>query len=247
MTPAPRARGADRATVGQRGAAARAAAGGIPPATPTASPTPISRRTRSSTSVNDASESVANSIIPIISAIPTGSLNPDSPSRIVPDRPRSPAAEDGERHRRVGRSQCGADQESEVQSRPSTQWAATRDERSGGNVPTTPRTRSGRPPCGTAAARCRCRRRTGSRSARASRSADLHEREHVPERSDISEATAATVRSSAAAGRPIRRGETRTRIAIEERQRDDEDDPAEVDGVRHARILPVPARAGGAG
>ncbi len=29
----------------------------------------------------------ASSIIPIIRAIPTGSLNPDSPSRIVPERP----------------------------------------------------------------------------------------------------------------------------------------------------------------
>ena len=34
-----------------------------------------------------ASGIVASSTIPIISAIPTGSLNPDSPSRIVPERP----------------------------------------------------------------------------------------------------------------------------------------------------------------
>ena len=37
--------------------------------------------------MTDASESTASWIIPIINAIPTGSLNPDSPSRIVPDRP----------------------------------------------------------------------------------------------------------------------------------------------------------------
>ncbi len=42
----------------------------------------------STTTQNVAPSCVASSIIPIISAIPTGSFTPDSPSRIVPARPR---------------------------------------------------------------------------------------------------------------------------------------------------------------
>ena len=49
---------------------------------------PSRRRTRAITTENDEPSSVANSIIPIMSAIPTGSFAPDSPSRIVPERPR---------------------------------------------------------------------------------------------------------------------------------------------------------------
>ena len=58
-----------------------------PAATPTPKPTVISRRNSQTTSVTEASGTVASSIIPIIKAMPTGSLNPDSPSRIVPVRP----------------------------------------------------------------------------------------------------------------------------------------------------------------
>ena len=59
----------------------------MPPAMPTPRPTPISRRNSQATSATPAEGTVASSIIPIIRAIPTGSLNPDSPSRIVAERP----------------------------------------------------------------------------------------------------------------------------------------------------------------
>ena len=52
-----------------------------------ASPTDISSRNSRTTIQNVASAWVANSIIPIINAMPTGSFTPDSPSRIVPVRP----------------------------------------------------------------------------------------------------------------------------------------------------------------
>ncbi len=58
------------------------------PATPIARPTAISIANSSTTTPNPASSSVASSIIPIMSAIPTGSFVPASPSRIVPERPR---------------------------------------------------------------------------------------------------------------------------------------------------------------
>ena len=58
------------------------------PATPTARPTVISRTNSPSTIESPPSSSFASSIIPIMSAIPTGSFVPASPSRIVPDRPR---------------------------------------------------------------------------------------------------------------------------------------------------------------
>ena len=68
----------------------------------------------------------AISIIPIMSAIPTGSLNPDSPSRIVPERPStSLPAEDREHHRRVGRRERGADRERERPVELERRWAAT--------------------------------------------------------------------------------------------------------------------------
>ena len=54
---------------------------------PIARPTDISSANSRTTVQNVASACVANSSIPIISAIPTGSLAPDSPSRIVPVRP----------------------------------------------------------------------------------------------------------------------------------------------------------------
>jgi hypothetical protein len=58
------------------------------PRIPASSPMLISTENSSTTTQNEASASCANSIMPIIKAIPTGSLTPDSPSRIVPARPR---------------------------------------------------------------------------------------------------------------------------------------------------------------
>ena len=57
------------------------------PAMPIARPIDISSANSRTTTQNVASACVANSIIPSISAIPTGSFTPDSPSRIVPVRP----------------------------------------------------------------------------------------------------------------------------------------------------------------
>src|SRR6266540_3342122 len=54
---------------------------------PTASPIDISSENSRTTVQNVPWLDVANSIIPIISAIPTGSFAPDSASRIVPVRP----------------------------------------------------------------------------------------------------------------------------------------------------------------
>ncbi len=58
------------------------------PTAPTATPPTISIANSSTTVQKVPSSVVASSIIPIISAIPTGSLAPDSPLRIVPVRPR---------------------------------------------------------------------------------------------------------------------------------------------------------------
>ena len=61
-----------------------------------------------------------SSIIPIISAIPTGSLNPDSPSRIVPERPSTslPASTENVTAGSVGASAAPIRSET-VQSNPS--------------------------------------------------------------------------------------------------------------------------------
>src|SRR6188472_3268685 len=58
-----------------------------PPATPTASPMPIWTENSRTTIQALPPGCSASSIIPIISAIPTGSLAPDSPWRIVPEQP----------------------------------------------------------------------------------------------------------------------------------------------------------------
>ena len=58
------------------------------PASPTASPIVISSANSWTTPQNEPPSEVANSSIPIMSAIPTGSFTPASPSRIVPVRPR---------------------------------------------------------------------------------------------------------------------------------------------------------------
>ena len=62
------------------------------PPTPTASPTTISRANSTTTTEKPPSSVVASSIIPIMSAMPTGSFIPASPSRIVPARPRTSRA-----------------------------------------------------------------------------------------------------------------------------------------------------------
>jgi hypothetical protein len=59
------------------------------PRRPITSPTIISSANSSTTTQNVASSSVASSSMPIMRAIPTGSFAPDSPSRIVPERPRT--------------------------------------------------------------------------------------------------------------------------------------------------------------
>ena len=64
-------------------------------------------------------------------------------------------------------------------------------------------------------------------------------------RSENSDATAATTRSSAAVGSPIREAKTLTTIAIERGPGDDQDDAPEIEDIVHVGpILPVVAGRG---
>ena len=57
------------------------------PTTPRTAPIPISTTNSRAITPLDASAWVASSIIPIMSAMPAGSLKPASPSRVTPERP----------------------------------------------------------------------------------------------------------------------------------------------------------------
>ena len=100
----------ERRLAAARRAASAAAARGAP-ATPTASAAGHLDRELLTTVQNEPSSVVASSIIPIISAIPTGSFAPDSPCE---DRAGAAAdlaaAEHGEHDRRVGGRERGAEQ-----------------------------------------------------------------------------------------------------------------------------------------
>ena len=93
---------------------------------------------------NEAPSSVASSTIPIIRAMPTGSLNPDSPSRIVPERPRTslPARTEKVTAGSVGASAAPINPDT-IQERSSATWAATAISAAVPNVPRTPSARDG--------------------------------------------------------------------------------------------------------
>ena len=111
------------------GASAEAASAA--PATPDREPDGhLERRTRARRSRTTRRRGVASSIMPIISAIPTGSLAPDSPSRIVPLRPptsRLPSTENMTAGS-VGAS-AAPRMPAVVQQKPKSACAATRDQR----------------------------------------------------------------------------------------------------------------------
>ena len=121
-----------RSGVEARRSAARRACSQIasssPPATPTREPDRhLRRRTRARRSTRCRPDASASSIIPIISAIPTGSFAPDSPCRIVPRPPADLAvAEHREHHGRIGRRDGGAEQPG---GRPAEPEHVVRDER----------------------------------------------------------------------------------------------------------------------
>ena len=78
-----------------------------PPATPTAAPTPICSANSPSAAADRRPAAAAAPSRLTISAMPTGSLAPDSPSSSVPDAAGDlPPAEDREHHRRVGRARA---------------------------------------------------------------------------------------------------------------------------------------------
>ena len=109
------------------------------PATPTASPIVISRKNSRTTDHPEAPSVVANSTIPIRSAIPTGSFTPASPSRIVPVLPwisLSPRIENMTAGS-VGASAAPSTPDS-VQLRSSRKWAQTAVRTAVVSVPTMP-------------------------------------------------------------------------------------------------------------
>ena len=120
---------------------------------PTSRPTPICRAKTRTTTQNVSSACVASSINPSISAIPTGSLAPDSPSRIVSVRPsisRSPRTEN------MTAGSVGATaapiRPAVIQPIPSAQWAKPATSPAIAKVP-------GRPSSTTGTAAARKRRR----------------------------------------------------------------------------------------
>ena len=145
---------------------------------------------------------VASSIIPIISAIPTGSLAPDSPLRIVPVRPwisRPPSTEN------VTAGSVGASaapiRPLVIHERSKRKWAAPAISAAEANVPGTPSDR-----IGTAAVRNRRQPMSRPPSKRITISATTPIRSTVTNeisswsRGTRSEVTAAATRKSAGAG-----------------------------------------------
>ena len=138
-----------RRTAARRAAAARAR-GGRPRSRSRARST-SARRRRARRSRTIASACVASSIIPSISAIPTGSFAPDSPSRIVPVRPpisRSPSTEN------ITAGSVGAiaapSRPAVIQPRPNAQCANSATSPAVANVPRMPERRD-RDRCGAEA------------------------------------------------------------------------------------------------
>src|SRR6476469_4718255 len=168
---------------------------------PNAIPTTISIANSLPTIRNEASSWVAYSSIPIISAIPTGSFAPDSPSRIVPVRPpisRRPSTEN------ITAGSVGASAAPRIpaviQPKPKSQCAASAIRPAVAKVPSSPSAVIGR-----AAARKRCHptsmppsKRIAMSATAAIRSTSTVERRSRP--GQISEVTAAMTRKSAGAG-----------------------------------------------
>ncbi len=160
---------------------------------------------------------MANSIIPIISAIPTGSFAPDSPLRIVPVRPtisRPPRTEN------VTAGSVGASAAPSnplvVHERPRSTCAATATSPAEANVPSTPSER-----IGTAALRKRPQPMSSPPSNRITISATTPMRSTVtnetasPSPGKRSDATAAATRKSAALGTASRSVSARPSSASE--------------------------------
>ena len=204
---------------------------------------PTSRsRTRGRRSRTLASSCVAYSSIPIISAIPTGSLAPDSPSRIVPVRPpisRRPSTEN------ITAGSVGASAAPRipavVQPKSNSQCAASAiSARGRERAEHAERGDRQRPRRGSGASRPACRRRRGSRSAR---------RRAIRSTSTVESAARARARCPR---RPRRRrgrarapgpGSARSACRRErerERAGDEEDDQAEIGELGHARYSRSP-------
>ena len=115
-----------------------------PPSTPTAAPTAICSTNSPPTWPNAPALRPPAASRLAISAIPTGSLAPDSPSRMVPLRPGDLAlAQHREDHGRVGRRDRGGHQQRQVPAQPEgvvDEHAAAAAVR---NVPSTPATAIG--------------------------------------------------------------------------------------------------------
>src|SRR5690349_10949931 len=110
-----------------------------PPATPTTRPTAICRENTSTTTQNVLSACVASSIRPSMRAIPTGSLAPDSPSRIVRARPGicRPRSTENITAGSVGAT-AAPSRPDVVQPSPNPQWQAHVTTPAVTNVPATP-------------------------------------------------------------------------------------------------------------
>ena len=200
---------------------------------PIASPIDICSAKTRTTIQNDASAWVASSIIPSISAIPTGSLAPDSPSRIVPVRPeisRSPSTEN------ITAGSVGAiaapSRPDVTHVSPNAQWANTATRPAVANVPRTPREA-----IGTADARKRRQPIDEPPSKRITISATVAIRSTVEIESTSdgkrSEASAAATRKNAADGIDVRALTFDASSAAESAPGDDEDGEAEARDVVH--------------
>ena len=115
-----------------------------PPATPTAAPTPIWSRNSPPTFANAPALRPPAAIRLAISAIPTGSFAPDSPSRMMPLRPeisRRPRTENTTAGS-VGATAVATSTET-YQARPNAMWASRAPAATVRNVPSTPTTAIG--------------------------------------------------------------------------------------------------------
>ena len=182
---------------------------------------------------------VAKSSIPIISAIPTGSFAPDSPSRIVPVRPpisRPPSTEN------ITAGSVGASAAPRipavVQPKPNSVWAKTAITPAVAKVPSTPSTVIGTAATRGSAASPTCMppsKRITISATTAIRSTSTVDSSDRP--GQMSEATAAATRKSAGGGTGKNSVSLCAPSASEERPGDDEDDQAEIGQLAHAAIL----------
>ena len=144
----------------------------------------------------------ASSSMPIIKAMPTGSFAPDSPSRIVPERPRTalPLSTENITAGSVGAS-AAPTMPATIQGSPSSQCASTATSAAVAKVPSTPSERTG-----MALRRIRFQPMCMPPSNRITTSATVAMRPTVcseialPSRGQRSDAPAATARKIAGAG-----------------------------------------------